>query len=169
MQQNVFLILTFLHVILTLTWNQSMVQQFTREGNFRNLVRKASPIGLIARTMCSWFRTRSMKKLNRATGEPSVCLDFSRCLKKTSSEESYSELKYKKHDHKHNIKIILPIKRTHFFANLLFLVQCKKVWYLACIQKVIYVFEEWFLFNLKSKQLRNTSIIQTKPLKKLHW
>lgn len=35
---------------LLCTWNQSMVQQLTNEGNFLNLVLKASPIGLMART-----------------------------------------------------------------------------------------------------------------------
>ena len=33
------------------TWNQSIVQQLMREGNLRNRVRKASPIGDIASTM----------------------------------------------------------------------------------------------------------------------
>ena len=32
------------------TWNQSMVQQLTREGNLRRRVRKASPMGLMAST-----------------------------------------------------------------------------------------------------------------------
>lgn len=32
------------------TWNQSMVQQLTREGNIRRRVRKASPMGLMAST-----------------------------------------------------------------------------------------------------------------------
>ena len=35
------------------TWNQSMVQQLTSDGNFLNLSRKASPIGLIAKTIWS--------------------------------------------------------------------------------------------------------------------
>ena len=62
------------------TWNQSMVQQLTNDGNFLSLFLKASPIGLIASTICSWSRTLCIKKLNRATNEPSVCLDFSLCL-----------------------------------------------------------------------------------------
>eukprot|EP00971_Amphidinium_carterae_P017668 348081-Amphidinium_carterae.1 len=33
--------------------NQSMVQQFTRDGNIRNLVRKASPTGEKARITCT--------------------------------------------------------------------------------------------------------------------
>lgn len=35
----------------SLTWNQSIVQQLTREGNFLSLFLKASPIGLIAKTI----------------------------------------------------------------------------------------------------------------------
>lgn len=31
-----------------LTWNQSMVQQLMREGNFLSLFLKASPMGLMA-------------------------------------------------------------------------------------------------------------------------
>ncbi len=41
--------------------NQSMVQQFTREGNMRQRARKASPTGLMHRTMCKWFCTLPMK------------------------------------------------------------------------------------------------------------
>ena len=44
-----------------ITWNQSMVQQFTSEGNFLSLLRKASPMGLMANTIWSWSRTRSTK------------------------------------------------------------------------------------------------------------
>ena len=65
-----------------LTWNQSMVQQLTSDGNFLSLFLKASPIGLMARTMCSWSRTRDTNRLNKATIDPSVCLDLSRCLKR---------------------------------------------------------------------------------------
>jgi hypothetical protein len=69
------------HHLLYYTWNQSMVQQLTNDGNFLSLVLKASPIGLMARTTCSCSRTRSMNMLKRARGVPSVCLDFSRPLK----------------------------------------------------------------------------------------
>ncbi len=62
------------------TWNQSMVQQLTREGNILSLVLNASPMGLIASTTWSCSLTRSMNMLNRARGVPSVCLDFSRAL-----------------------------------------------------------------------------------------
>ena len=62
------------------TWNQSMVQQLTNEGNFRSRFLKVSPMGLMASTMCSWSRQRWMNILNRATGDPSVCLDLSLCL-----------------------------------------------------------------------------------------
>ena len=62
----------------THTWNQSMVQQLMREGNFLSLVLKASPMGLMASTMCSWSRHLWMNMLNSATGEPSVCLLLSR-------------------------------------------------------------------------------------------
>ena len=43
------------------TWNQSIVQQLIRDGNFLNRFRKASPIGLIARTICNISFVRSMK------------------------------------------------------------------------------------------------------------
>ena len=49
---KVVLCLLYDIVIQTLTWNQSMVQQFTSEGNFLNLFLNASPIGLMASTMC---------------------------------------------------------------------------------------------------------------------
>ena len=65
----------------TCTWNQSMVQQLTNDGNFLILVLKASPIGLMARTTCSCSLTRSMNMLKRARGVPSVCFDFSRVLR----------------------------------------------------------------------------------------
>ena len=45
------------------TWNQSMVQQLISDGNMRSLLRKASPMGLIASTMCRFCLTRSTKKL----------------------------------------------------------------------------------------------------------
>ena len=57
-----------------------MVQQLTRDGNFLSRVRKASPMGLMANTTCSWSLTRSTNKLNSASGVPSVCLDFSLAL-----------------------------------------------------------------------------------------
>ena len=57
-----------------------MVQQLTREGNIRTRFLNASPMGLIASTTWSCSLTLSTKKLNRASGVPSVCLDFSRCL-----------------------------------------------------------------------------------------
>lgn len=44
--------------------NQSMVQQFTSEGNIRQRDLKASPTGLIHSTMCSFSRTREMKYWN---------------------------------------------------------------------------------------------------------
>ena len=46
----------------------------------RTLFLKASPMGLMASTTWSCSLTRSTKKLNRASGVPSVCFDFSRCL-----------------------------------------------------------------------------------------
>ena len=57
-----------------------MVQQLTSDGNFLSLVRKASPMGLMASTTCSWSLTRSTNMLNKASGVPSVCLDFSLVL-----------------------------------------------------------------------------------------
>lgn len=41
------------------TWNQSIVQQLTNDGNLRRRDLKASPMGLIASTMWSWSRQRS--------------------------------------------------------------------------------------------------------------
>lgn len=64
-----------------LTWNQSIVQQFTSDGNFLSRLRKASPMGLIARTIWSWSLTRDINKLKRATIDPSVCFALSLCLK----------------------------------------------------------------------------------------
>ena len=46
-------------------WNQSIVQQLTSDGNLRRRVRNASPIGDIARTMCSWSLTRSINMLEK--------------------------------------------------------------------------------------------------------
>mmetsp|Transcript_12343 Transcript_12343/g.37068 ORF Transcript_12343/g.37068 Transcript_12343/m.37068 type:complete len:248 (+) Transcript_12343:24-767(+) len=42
--------------------NQSMVQQFTRLGNMRRRLRKASPMGDIVSTMCRFVRQRPTKK-----------------------------------------------------------------------------------------------------------
>lgn len=56
-----------------LTWNQSIVQQLIIAGNFLILFLKLSPIGLIARIICNWSLTICTKKLNKATGLPSVC------------------------------------------------------------------------------------------------
>lgn len=50
--------------------HQSMVQQFTSEGNILNRVRKASPMGLRHRTTCRFVRARSMKKAYTSLGEP---------------------------------------------------------------------------------------------------
>lgn len=46
------------------TVNQSMVQQFTSDGNMRHLDLKASPTGLMQITMCNFSWTRLMKWLN---------------------------------------------------------------------------------------------------------
>lgn len=62
------------------TWNQSMVQQLTIAGNFLIRFLKPSPIGLIAKTTCNCSRRICTKKLNKATGLPSVWTDLSRCL-----------------------------------------------------------------------------------------
>ena len=56
-QQNVFI----RRYAWSITWNQSIVQQLTSEGNFLSLLRKASPMGLMASTICSWSLTRSTK------------------------------------------------------------------------------------------------------------
>lgn len=62
------------------TWNQSIVQQLTIAGNFLILFLKLSPMGLIVKTTCNCSLTICTKKLNNATGLPSVCIDLSRCL-----------------------------------------------------------------------------------------
>lgn len=54
------------------TWNQSMVQQLTSEGNLRMRVRREVPAGDMARTMCSWSRTIDTKYAYSAVGLPSV-------------------------------------------------------------------------------------------------
>ena len=59
-------------------WNQSMVQQLIRDGNFLTRLRKASPIGLKARITWSFSRQRETKKLKRESGVCSVSL-FSAC------------------------------------------------------------------------------------------
>jgi hypothetical protein len=44
------------------SWNQSMVQQLMSAGNIRSRSRKASPMGLKARTTWRLALERSMKK-----------------------------------------------------------------------------------------------------------
>lgn len=56
-----------------------MVQQLTIAGNFLILFLKLSPMGLIVKTTCSCSLTICTKKLNNATGLPSVCIDLSLC------------------------------------------------------------------------------------------
>lgn len=50
--------------------HQSIVQQFTSEGNIRSRVRKASPIGLRHKTTCKFVLARSMKKAYSSLGDP---------------------------------------------------------------------------------------------------
>lgn len=52
--------------------NQSIVQQFTRDGNIRQRVRKALPTGLMHSTMCRLLRTRLMQKSQMASLLPSA-------------------------------------------------------------------------------------------------
>lgn len=54
----------FLWLKLITCTNQSIVQQFTSDGNIRHRARKASPTGLMQRTMCSFWRTRLIKNWN---------------------------------------------------------------------------------------------------------
>lgn len=72
-----------------LTWNQSIVQQLTMEGNLRRRLRKASPMGDMASTTWSWSRTRWMNRLNKATGDPSVCLVLSLCLQNNTIVKNF--------------------------------------------------------------------------------
>ena len=61
--------LTHMHIQQTLpTWNQSMVQQLTSEGNCLNLFLKASPMGLKAITMWKRSRHRCTKNANSCRG-----------------------------------------------------------------------------------------------------
>lgn len=62
------------------TWNQSIVQQLIREGNMRRRFRKASPIGLKARTTWRLLRTLSRNLLYMFSGVSSAC-GFSFCSK----------------------------------------------------------------------------------------
>lgn len=64
--------------MLILTWNQSIVQQLIREGNCLRRFLNASPMGLIAKTMCRFSRHRLMKKLNKLSGVNSASL-YSAC------------------------------------------------------------------------------------------
>lgn len=56
------------------TWNQSIVQQLINEGNCLNLLRKASPIGLMHNIMCKLSLHRLTKYVNKARGEKSAFL-----------------------------------------------------------------------------------------------
>mmetsp|Transcript_77794 Transcript_77794/g.204272 ORF Transcript_77794/g.204272 Transcript_77794/m.204272 type:complete len:292 (-) Transcript_77794:8051-8926(-) len=47
------------------SWNQSMVQQFTSDGNMRRRLRKLSPTGENASVTCTFFFTRVRYALNR--------------------------------------------------------------------------------------------------------
>ena len=55
-----------------------MVQQLMREGNMRRRLRKASPMGLMARTTCRFSFTRSRKKLNMDSGVASILRPWER-------------------------------------------------------------------------------------------
>ena len=69
--ENFWKIDDFLTVCLQ-TWNQSMVQQLMSDGNMRSRLRKASPIGLMASTMCRFCLTRSINMLYIASGVTSI-------------------------------------------------------------------------------------------------
>lgn len=49
------------------SWNQSMVQQFTNDGNMRKRFRKLSPMGENAKTTWTFFFTRERYALNKFT------------------------------------------------------------------------------------------------------
>ena len=53
-----------------------MVQQLMREGNILSRLRKASPMGLIARTTWRFCRTRSINRLYMARGVDSIFLPY---------------------------------------------------------------------------------------------
>ncbi len=56
-----------------------MVQQLISDGNIRSRLRKASPIGLIARTRCRFRRILSMNLLYMLSGVISIWA-FSLCV-----------------------------------------------------------------------------------------
>jgi len=72
--------------------NQSIVQQFTSDGNILTLVRKASPIGEKHSTICKFFLTLSMKYRYIYAGVPSFDLPSAfaatRIFSKTSAFSS---------------------------------------------------------------------------------
>lgn len=74
--------------------NQSIVQQFTREGNIRNRVRKASPNGLMAMTMWRLVRHWSTKYMYNSAKEPSRPAFFARA-RTASSNGIISSLGYR--------------------------------------------------------------------------
>ena len=89
------------HSWLYNTWNQSMVQQLMRDGNWRRRVRKASPMGLKATTMCRFSLQRDTKNANRARGLnsnflfPASARGRSVWRKGDEEREQVSSIKYK--------------------------------------------------------------------------
>ena len=77
------------------SWNQSMVQQFTREGNCRSRSRNASPIGDRHSTMCRFFFVWSMKKFHSSAGVSSfmpIFLEVTRHISSTAVRSSYGNI-----------------------------------------------------------------------------
>jgi len=63
-----------------------MVQQFTSEGNWRSLVRQASPMGEKQRTTPTLLLHRSMKNAKSCVSVPSGALPSSRAAARTVSQ-----------------------------------------------------------------------------------
>jgi hypothetical protein len=76
--------------------NQSMVQQFTSDGNFRRRTRNASPTGDIHRITCRFSLHRSTKYENNAVGSPSGTFPELRASARTiSSISCFSSAAYR--------------------------------------------------------------------------
>lgn len=53
----------------------------------------------------------------------------------------------------------LPVKYSHFFTNLLFLIQSKQVGYFTSVQQIIHILQKRFFFYLKRVNESELSII----------
>ena len=139
-----------------LTWNQSMVQQLTREGNCLNRLRKVSPMGLIASTTWSWSRTRSMNRLKRDNGVPSVCLDFSRILKMAvvpkNNIHSHVYTFLPIHNICTHVQTSLLVNLPHLVTDLVLLVHGEHVRDLPSVEQVTDVLQKALFLHLHVRE-----------------